>query len=366
MGVCKNRVNHPRHDVVYFRNAELTSFNGCGYCKWAKRNSKLVSPENISRNPGWPGCCRPPKTNEYEYINAADWYAISKIHGIIAPSKTTKPVLPVVTPSIERRNSNPVSSSRRSSDTPPSMVATGGGPKLPLVTRETTIITLSPKSFPKPATSSIATTIASSPSRSSPPLNPSASPSTERRVSTRTYPITDTPFATLRGPPPNFNLNNPTQTLNSSPPRPVNSPPKSSASVSSSSSSRSSGSGSITQSETVTSEGFTDYLSDESEAEMQREAERRANEAEIVARLQRTKLEHGREEQEFRAARTQLASVGLQPPPAWSTGKPINNTAATKEPPPTPATTSASTPRPSRSASIYNAPMVQVYTSVRQ
>ena len=33
MGVCKNRSNHPRHDVVHFRNAELSSFNGCGFCK---------------------------------------------------------------------------------------------------------------------------------------------------------------------------------------------------------------------------------------------------------------------------------------------------------------------------------------------
>ena len=33
MGVCKNRTNHPRHDVLYFRNAELSSFNGCGFCK---------------------------------------------------------------------------------------------------------------------------------------------------------------------------------------------------------------------------------------------------------------------------------------------------------------------------------------------
>ncbi|KAF8592678.1 hypothetical protein K439DRAFT_1250943, partial [Ramaria rubella] len=74
----------------------------------------------------------------------------------------------------------------------------------------------------------------------------------------------------------------------------------------------------MTQSGTVTSEGFTDYLSDESDIEMQREAERRAGEAELAAKLERTKLELGREEQEFRAARNQLATVGLQPPAAWS------------------------------------------------
>jgi len=99
------------------------------------------------------------------------------------------------------------------------------------------------------------------------------------------------------------------------PPRPSNPAPPSSSSSDSSSS--------LTQSGTVTSEGFTDYLSDESEAEMQREAERRAAEAEIAAMLEKQRLENGREEQEFRAARTQLAVLGLQPPSAWSTGKPI-------------------------------------------
>lgn len=109
---------------------------------------------------------------------------------------------------------------------------------------------------------------------------------------------------------------------------------------------------------------------------MQREAERRAHEAEVVARLQRTKKELGREEQEFRAARNQLANVGLQPPPAWSSGKLVSTQAATKEQlsPPPPATslaasapTPATTSRSPRSASMYsNTPMVQVYTAVRQ
>jgi hypothetical protein len=74
---------------------------------------------------------------------------------------------------------------------------------------------------------------------------------------------------------------------------------------------------------TVTSDGgFTDYLSDESEAELQRQAEIKAA---IVAQNQA-------EEQEFKAARQQLADVGLRPPPSWSTttgnprlqGRPMN------------------------------------------
>jgi hypothetical protein len=60
---------------------------------------------------------------------------------------------------------------------------------------------------------------------------------------------------------------------------------------------------------TVTSDGgFTDYLSDESEAELQRQAEVKAA---IVAQNQA-------EEQEFKAARQQLADVDLRPPRSWN------------------------------------------------
>lgn len=54
--------------------------------------------------------------------------------------------------------------------------------------------------------------------------------------------------------------------------------------------------------------GFTDYLSDESEAELQRQAEVRAA---LLAQA------HS-EEQEFRAARQQLAQVDLRPPRSWT------------------------------------------------
>jgi hypothetical protein len=33
MGVCRNRTNHPKADMVYYRNAEIKTYNGCGYCK---------------------------------------------------------------------------------------------------------------------------------------------------------------------------------------------------------------------------------------------------------------------------------------------------------------------------------------------
>jgi len=60
---------------------------------------------------------------------------------------------------------------------------------------------------------------------------------------------------------------------------------------------------------TITSDGgFTDYLSDESEAELQRQAEEKAA---LFAQMQA-------EELEFKMARQQLAHVGLRPPKSWN------------------------------------------------
>jgi hypothetical protein len=73
-------------------------------------------------------------------------------------------------------------------------------------------------------------------------------------------------------------------------------------------SSAGSSSGSSASSDITVDGGFTDYLSDESEAELQRQAEIRA------AMIAQTKTE----EQEFRAARQQLATVDLRPPKSWN------------------------------------------------
>ena len=83
-----------------------------------------------------------------------------------------------------------------------------------------------------------------------------------------------------------------------------------------SSSSGSSGGRSSLTDNTVTSDGgFTDYLSDESEAELQRQAEEKAA---LFAQMQA-------EELEFKMARQQLAQIGLRPPKSWN---PINATNA--------------------------------------
>ncbi|KIK64865.1 hypothetical protein GYMLUDRAFT_258826, partial [Collybiopsis luxurians FD-317 M1] len=79
--VCKNRTLHPRFDVLYLRNAEVQTFNSCGYCRWARSNPF----EKSAINPGWPGCCRPPAQSEYYLIEAADWRSISIIYNIPIP-----------------------------------------------------------------------------------------------------------------------------------------------------------------------------------------------------------------------------------------------------------------------------------------
>lgn len=76
------------------------------------------------------------------------------------------------------------------------------------------------------------------------------------------------------------------------------------------SSASSSSSGSSSETTVISDGGFTDYLSDESEAELQRQAEAKAA---ILAQNQM-------EELEFRAARRQLAHVDLQPPKSWRGG----------------------------------------------
>ncbi|KAG6857334.1 hypothetical protein H0H87_005637 [Tephrocybe sp. NHM501043] len=85
---------------------------------------------------------------------------------------------------------------------------------------------------------------------------------------------------------------------------------------SASSSSGSDGTGSMTDSTVTSDGGFTDYLSDESEAELQRQAEARAA---LLAQSQA-------EELEFKAARLQLAHIDLRPPKTWNPTNITNNT----------------------------------------
>ncbi|KAF9568971.1 hypothetical protein CPC08DRAFT_702095 [Agrocybe pediades] len=83
----------------------------------------------------------------------------------------------------------------------------------------------------------------------------------------------------------------------------------------STSSGSSDGFGSVSDSTVTSDGGFTDYLSDESEAELQRQAEAKA--AVLAQSLA--------EEYEFKMARQQLAHIDLRPPGLWN---PNNNTPA--------------------------------------
>ena len=87
-------------------------------------------------------------------------------------------------------------------------------------------------------------------------------------------------------------------------------------------SSAGSSSGSSASSDITVDGGFTDYLSDESEAELQRQAELRA------ALIAQTKVE----DQEFKAARQQLATVDLRPPKSWNTNMARSQTASRPTP----------------------------------
>ena len=104
---------------------------------------------------------------------------------------------------------------------------------------------------------------------------------------------------------------------------------------SASSSSGSSGGRSSLSDNTVTSDGgFTDYLSDESEAELQRQAEEKAA---LFAQMQA-------EELEFKMARQQLAHIGLRPPKSWNptNTSSVPSTANTFPPPRNSVTTAPS------------------------
>lgn len=87
----------------------------------------------------------------------------------------------------------------------------------------------------------------------------------------------------------------------------------------SSSSGSSDGRGNFSDSTVTSDGGFTDYLSDESEAELQRQAEAKA--ALLALNAQ--------EELEFKAARLQLANVDLRPPKTWNPAN-ITNTATSR------------------------------------
>ncbi|KAG8911757.1 hypothetical protein FRC01_005539 [Tulasnella sp. 417] len=229
--VCQDRQNHSQ-PIVFYTNAEYNIFNGCGYCKWAKRFAQAPDFDKLN-NKGWPGCCRPPRLGEMELIDDTDWPVVSRRYGL--PDRSAlrdRPQRPV---SLSKAASRSGSSARRGSI-------------------EVRVCVCYAESNSGSSSSSSASSVSSFDPR------------------------------TLRDIHKDFEK----------------------MSLSSTSSNRES----II---TVTSDGaFTDYLSDESEAELQRQAEARA------AQLRRLRAE----EAEFNAAKRGLANIDLQTPIAWNPTQP--------------------------------------------
>ncbi|KAH9938552.1 uncharacterized protein B0H18DRAFT_967759 [Fomitopsis serialis] len=391
--VCRNRAAHPRCDVVYLKNAEVQTFSGCGYCKWAATNP----PQTYSgyQNPGWPGCCRSPKSDEQRLIGAADWPAVSLIHHIPIPpdvkavldSLTTRPGMTspsggnratnvsATAPSMSRRSSYQVSSPTRAENAATRSAAmpisprgrSGGSPQqatLALASSGSRHATAngdgSASSLPNRSAmdqfqgsrrsnaehgekrSDSTNSSQHSPGHRNIDLGGSVSRrSTERRSSVSNVAAVSVSKAAMEAQSPRRR----TQTAKSdSPPpaapatkseRPSAAPPplkRATSTLEKSlkelniSSASSSSSGSTTSETTIISDGgFTDYLSDESEAELQRQAEVKAA---LLAQSQA-------EEAEFRVARQQLATVDLRPPKSWNgtnNATPRSQTSATRPP----------------------------------
>ncbi|KAG0709514.1 hypothetical protein DFH29DRAFT_884503 [Suillus ampliporus] len=341
--VCYNRALHPRHDVVHLKNAEVKSFNGCGYCKWARANPS--SKVTLHQNPGWPGCCRPPNPNEQRLIQAADWPSVSIVHSIPMPPEIKSilesvrgGILPGVSPtnrsqasqqqmpSLDRRNSG-------SSPTTKSSPTSGKNQSMPIPARGRSgggspVQQSSPLTGTTPRASGPLSSFANSTEQSPMPRRQTYSEGVEKTNRTPSMRrATELDGSVSRrncaGRP---SLSSVSASFNSSkpageyfPPAPYPSPSRRHphefarfsilkvGSTAESSSDSGSSQGSLSDATVISDGGFTDYLSDESEAELQRQAEAKAA---LVAQNQA-------EEQEFKAARQQLAGVGLRPPKSW-------------------------------------------------
>ncbi|KAL0582026.1 hypothetical protein V5O48_000084 [Marasmius crinis-equi] len=387
--VCRNRANHPRADYLFLKNAEVETFNGCGFCKWTTRTDSPAKPAVIN-NPGWPGCCRPPAPHEYRMVPPADWRSVSIVHNVTLPPEIKSALDSLSSPKLSPTSSAPASSKssallkpgappldRRSSGSPPSRsgvpskssaaasaspkARSGGSPKQPAAslsgslsratgspvvpasssldqsTRRPSVTDTPEKSGSRSAHSSpirkqldldsqgtqrrnSGSRSSTSPSANPQPNTPSGKTAGERSSGSMT---SDKRRATISAANPPKSLAPPTA-RNPTTPASFNLP-RSSQKDAGNMSSGASNSGSDDRSSdslsdsTVTSDGgFTDYLSDESEAELQRQAEAKAA---LVAQNQA-------EELEFKAARQQLAHIDLRPPRSWNPTNITNNTTA--------------------------------------
>ncbi|KAJ4467560.1 hypothetical protein J3R30DRAFT_3387825 [Lentinula aciculospora] len=361
--VCRNRALHPQLDVVYLKNAEVDWFNGCGYCKWARLNSSQKPAGFL--NPGWPGCCRPPAPSEYRMIQAADWRSVSVVHHIPIPPEI-KALLDGLTtggrsaskssmPPLDRKNSggnagtgggSPPTKASNTVTKSPSAVnksRTSISPKTPAATLSKatsnamegirnspdkekpynnsahsspgrkhvdldTNLTPRRNSGSSPDSRSVAIPL----SKGSPDLRSSAIPFSKCSPDSRSYAMPSgkrSPESRSSAIP--LGKRSPDSRASILPSSRGSQESRSSLERHDAASILSGGSGgsdSLSDSTVTSDGGFTDYLSDESEAELQRQAEARAA---LLAQNQA-------EELEFKAARQQLAHVDLRPPKSWN------------------------------------------------
>jgi len=329
LATCRNRKYHPSFDVQYLTNAEVDWFNGCGYCKFA-RSEPNAKPGS---NQGWPGCCRPPMQTEYANIPVFVWRAVNIVHHVQIPPeiktmleahKLPTPAAslrgarkPVAFPSDRKGTSNSSSPTSKSSALP-GKPRSGSNAQPPMATlsRSTgAAVSAMPNTEtrdkrPDPP-----------PSRMKlPDFDASASPRRLTSVRPPTVPVTSNNDNRQQASVQRSNIVPVSQPTHSRSPsassvvsrvtvavtRPLKEREDELSSASSGSGS-SDGMESLSDSTVVSDGGFTDYLSDESEAELQRQAEARA------ALLAQTQME----EMEFKAARLQLAHVDLRPPKLW-------------------------------------------------
>ncbi|KAJ7179153.1 hypothetical protein C8R46DRAFT_626936 [Mycena filopes] len=374
--VCRNRTAHPRFDVLFLKNAEVESFNGCGYCKWARTNPP---PKQAGYyNPGWPGCCRPPTTNEHRLIQPADWRSVSLVHHVPIPSDvkaaldnltslggpasppTTSPVrsgpsAKSAIPSMDRRNSTSNKPAKSAAVPIPTKGRSGGSPQMVASSIASNGLRGSGSGAGMSTSVPTASNMEQAQRRRDAPTDSDKPPGSSNSSPSRKHVDLDSPLTPRRNsggrPPPSTTskviadalisgsqerrrslssaqssskTSPPVSTKTASPPvRPAEPPPRPQKKVDpeSSSASSSSGSdslGSLTESTITSDGGFTDYLSDESEAELQRQAEAKAA---LVA-------QNEAEELEFRAARQALANIGLRPPKSWSAATDAERSAA--------------------------------------
>ncbi|KAJ3758510.1 hypothetical protein EV360DRAFT_43770, partial [Lentinula raphanica] len=306
-------------------------------------------------NPGWPGCCRPPAPSEYRMIQAADWRSVSIVHHIPIPPEI-KAVLDGMTTSGRSTAKLSISTTDRKSGagagtgggSPPSSKSAIASAVKPTLGTNKVRASVSPKSPAATLSKATASSVVegtrnsldkekptntnsahSSPGRKHIDLDPHTTP---RRNSGSRAPLATPPSnkgsPDLRRPVLERRRSNtvqaPVPTSKSVTPVRNNTAPSFTlasrqTSKNDDSASVSSGSSDSLSDNTVTSDGgFTDYLSDESEAELQRQAEAKAA---LLAQMQA-------EELEFKAARQQLAHVDLRPPKTWNPTNITNNNTA--------------------------------------